>query len=113
MRFSDLVSRLFENPRYLILAAGGALMLSVLIGLFAGLAMRQASLRSMRDGLEETAPPPVREQSGLLLPDPALDPQAENGKYHFYLEEHGLGLDLVPVRVSDLLRNRAVGVEVE
>jgi hypothetical protein len=113
MRFSELMHRLFESPRVLVLAAGGVLLLSVLIGLFAGLARRQDLLRSMRDGLEETAPPAEREPAGLLLPDPLSPPGGEYQKYRFHLEEHGPGLDLVPVRVSDLLRNRAVGVDVE
>lgn len=113
MRFSELMHRLFENPRILVLAAGGVLLLSVLIGLFAGLARRQDLLRSMRDGLEETVPNVEREPAGLLLPGPVPPPGGENQKYRFHLEEHGPDLDLLPVKVSDLLRNRAVGVDVE
>lgn len=113
MRFSELAKKFTGNPRNLVLVAAGVLALSVLIGLFAGLAGRKTLLRDMRAGIEEAPRPTIVEHVGMLLPAPVLLPDDGDRTFHFFLEEQGPDLDLLPVRVSDLLRNRAVGVEVE
>lgn len=113
MQFNELMKQLSRNPRNLVLIMVGVLALSVLIGLLVGLARRKALLREMRAGIEETVEPRTEKPAGLLLPDPVSLPGETDADFHFYLEEHGPDLELLPIRVSDLLKNRSVGVEVD
>jgi hypothetical protein len=113
MQFNELVKQLARNPRNLVFIAVGVLTLSVLIGLMVGLARKKALLMEMRAGIEETVETRSEKPLGFALPDPVSIPDETDADFHLYLEEHGPALELLPIRVSDLLKNRNVGVEVD
>lgn len=113
MQFNELVKTVTRNPRNLVLMVVGVLVLSVLIGLLIGLARRKASLREMRAGIEETAEAQMDTPLGLLLPEPVSAFGEADRDFYLYLEQHGPDLKLLSVRVSDLLKNRSVGVQVD
>jgi hypothetical protein len=122
---NDFLQWLQSNGRALAIAAAGLLILSVLVGLAVGLAKRKADGRRVQGetSLFETSGENAVDERGerkspisiFDLP-PSIVPEIEQkiSSYSFYLDrpERVLdGLDVIPLKTSDLLKGRAVDVE--
>jgi hypothetical protein len=112
MQFDELGRKLRDNPGIILAAAAVLSVIIIVAGLAIGLAKRNAKsdLEPVTQG--KTPERAADAEAGFLLPDP-VQPPGEEDPYVYYLETNGPDLELLSVRVSDLLKNRSLGVEVD
>jgi hypothetical protein len=119
---NDLFEWVKANARLVLLGTIAAILLSIVIGFLLGLAKRGRSPESriQIDAVDEPVTESIlaeKKEKIMLLPRPVIPILNEGkNKYSFYLDgdnsEAGR-LELIPVKISDLLRHREIGLDLD
>jgi len=119
---NDFISMLKENPRIVLFGAIGILLFSVIIGVVIGVVKRHSALKGVRQAVQEErliSEPilPKERLAGVLIPDPVI-PDLDIGVSDFMLyfdQQSNMleSMEMIPVKLSDLIKNRARGLDAE
>ena len=108
------------NVRIVLLGTIAAIVISILIGFLLGLAKSRPDpeARIRIDTIDEQIAAESltkKREKRLLLPAPVIPILNEvKNKYSFYLDEdisNASGLELLPAKISDLLKHRDIGLD--
>lgn len=115
---NKLIEWISENIVLAVIATVVLLFISTTVGFTIGAVKRRAAGKESfetgvgRDLHQENALP-VKKQQSLLLPGPSIPAAGgENDEYSFYLdrdESNINALNIIPVKISELLRYRDIG----
>jgi hypothetical protein len=119
MRLNEFIQWVVENKKIVFIVIAILVLFSTVLGFILGTVKRKSVLPQYSSTEVEQSLSEYSEilRDTLLLPDPALPPVSDPfPPFSFYLERTASSkeeMEALPVRVSELIRNRNIGVEIE
>jgi hypothetical protein len=115
MLLNEFLEWIRDNVKTLIVVFIGMLVISVFIGILSGSAKRRAEVRTTFSPEQLiTEKEPEEAELELLMPEPVMPFESEASEYSFFFNADYFNvneLELLPIKTSDLLKNRGIGKE--